>query len=526
MFPWHGKANSLIMNPPVTRSSQQGGGGDGGGTSLFHVPQLRWLPKNTLTTPSETPSLRSRKADISHVVDSPTAPETPMSATPGDQSYEATSDGRSSPPDAAGSDTEQQGADISATSQGGARAGENGMARSSQALGVSLPPGAVLVQRPDDSYRNRPNHGKRLSIKEEIQLFEICNRYSATFGERSKLCEWWKMVAAEYTQALGHPYSWHSVRRKVEIVTKQRQKFLAEQKQNGREDTSDPEWRQILDAWVPVWERFEASEMKRIEIRDSRAQQSKKRKLNASSYGESADPATPTGSPWQQTPQRWEFPRPVAPSQATPNSAPPAPHSHPQMGPPPPPASATPQGVRMPAGYDTMFRPASGQGLPAPGPYPQPHFHSHHQPPPQQAPLADIHDAAAGVDSSVTSAVLETLSKLNKHLEQASKNKPGSTTSSPIVSALAAATASATDDQTEPTASSEDAPTTAKNADSLSSPDSYTLSNRLANLKAELRTEFKAELKKDREQLDEKLDSIQQTQEMILEMLRQEPGRE
>src|SRR3982074_2446543 len=106
MFPWHGK-NSLIRRPLVTVCSQQCGGG-GGGTSLFHVPQLRWLPKNTLTTPSETASLRSPKADISHVVDSPA----PMSATPGDQSYEANSDGRSSPRDAAGSDTDQQDSDM------------------------------------------------------------------------------------------------------------------------------------------------------------------------------------------------------------------------------------------------------------------------------------------------------------------------------------------------------------------------------------------------------------------------------
>ena len=39
-----------------------------------------------------------------------------------------------------------------------------------------------------------------------------------------------------------------------------------------------------------------------------------------------------------------------------------------------------------------------------------------------------------------------------------------------------------------------------------------------------MRAEVRAELEKDRATLEEKLDSVQRTQEMILEMLRQEPA--
>ena len=50
----------------------------------------------------------------------------------------------------------------------------------------------------------------------------------------------------------------------------------------------------------------------------------------------------------------------------------------------------------------------------------------------------------------------------------------------------------------------------------------------LSMLKEELRREMQDELRreigKDRASLEEKLDSVQRTQEMILEMLRQEPA--
>lgn len=43
-------------------------------------------------------------------------------------------------------------------------------------------------------------------------------------------------------------------------------------------------------------------------------------------------------------------------------------------------------------------------------------------------------------------------------------------------------------------------------------------------LRREMREEFRREIEQDRASLEEKLDSVQRTQEMILEMLRQEPA--
>ena len=124
-----------------------------------------------------------------------------------------------------------------------------------------------------DIERSR-KHGKRLTTKEEVSLFEICNRNAHTFGKRSDICNWWRIVAEEFTHAHGRPYSWHSVRRKVEMVTKQRVKFLDDQRSHGltgahlTEDSMNPQWCAVLDAWIPTWQRWEQAETQRIAKRD------------------------------------------------------------------------------------------------------------------------------------------------------------------------------------------------------------------------------------------------------------------
>lgn len=79
----------------------------------------------------------------------------------------------------------------------------------------------------DDSSRQH----RRLTTKEEVALFDICNQNADTFGSRSNLCKWWQSVATEFQRThQGRSYSWHSVRRKVELVTRQRIKFLEDQR--------------------------------------------------------------------------------------------------------------------------------------------------------------------------------------------------------------------------------------------------------------------------------------------------------
>jgi hypothetical protein len=193
--------------------------------------------------------------------------------------------------------------------------------------------------------------------------------------------------------------------------------------------------------------------------------------------------------------------------------------------------------------------------------------------------LSGVENAASGglAESSVTSAVLETLSKLNKHLEQAAAAAGGdkqAASSSPIVAALASAVSgvakvpeNSTSGETatekspaaveqlagEPTNTAHSPTTTnhvsiPSSSSSSSSPSSPSSNNinintsapasttspltvsdlsKLKNeLKQEMQRDFLTELSKIRDSFSERLNSMEQTQAMIIDMLKQEPGRD
>ncbi|OKL59226.1 hypothetical protein UA08_05905 [Talaromyces atroroseus] len=434
----------------------------------------------------------------------------------------------------------------------------------------------------NSAYNIRNNHARRLNTEEEIKLFELCNKNAATFGERSKLCEWWKNIADEFVRTYGGPYSWHSVRRKVDLVTKQRIKYLADLK-NGiiAQDQATEPWRKVLDEWIPTWENFENAEKRRIEVRDAKAATRKRKEPPTAASGSNtptaataataaAAVATPPGViPWQATPQRWAPYMPPGPYGPL---GPSALHPPPHMGPPPQHYPQQP-GLKMPEGYETMFRgphpthPMAGGpgGFPS---YPPPHM----MPPPtpsspspaglipaSQPDQTPSHQQQqqqqlSTSESSLTSAVLETLVKLNKHLEKSS-----GTSSSPIIAALtggattnnnhnkddnrpsgdnkaANAEAETLEESRSETAPSSPSPATNTKPQTLypfSSSSSSTITITTAQLTAlknelrqEFRQEFQLQLEKVRESFTSKLDSLEQAQEMILDMLRQEPGRE
>lgn len=430
-----------------------------GSSSSYQVPQLRWLPsafqRSSNTLPAISSTLRHRASDPS-----PT-PDTPAS------SDNNNSDSRPSSRGIAQHDAPVNEDYISAAGAPAAEQGED--------------PRAIIARfAARAEVDNTPKHGKRLTTKEEVCLFEICNRHSATFGERNKLCDWWQMVTNEFTREQGHPYSWHSVRRKVEVVSKQRIKFLADQRANGGgQDASNPQWRVAVDAWIPTWERFEEAETKRIENRDAR--KGRKRK----------DRPWESSKPWEVTAEPWRAS--AAPSE-TRSIPPPITPTH------PPPSSSSPT-VRLPPGFDTMFTrpPLAGIGESAREEYSSPY-------------------ASTAQDSSVTSAIVETLTKLNKHLDAAASNPR----SSPVISALMASSPShpppASNTELEATANSHES------ANRLDAATATSSSNKLQELKEELRAEFRRELEMDRAALEEKLDAVQRTQELILELLRQEPS--
>lgn len=422
------------------------------------------------------------------------------------------------------------------------------------------------------------HNNRRLNTEEEIKLFEICNKYSATFGERSKLCEWWKTVAEEFVRNYGGPYSWHSVRRKVDIVTRQRIKYLSEMKEGKiANDQATDEWRKVLEEWIPTWEKFENAEKRRIEVRDAKAASRKRKEAPISSPASGSNGSTPkrpaVGSnassvPWQANPQKWASYTPPGPVYGGTFPAPSsAPHQAGHMAPPPPPPPPqlppqfpTPSAeTKMPEGYETMFRgPHAAHPL-----YPHPHMIPYpnmpYPPPPspisatsaQQTPVQSQNERSSQIPTNntalegqqLTSVVIETLNKLNKHLDKADMS------SSRIIAALAGGTSSNNKENNTNKDSSEndiDAnDTSGGTSDTLSSSTSNnkntsmplsptTTTTRLAgeltqlknDLRQEIRAEFEAELTKIRAAFTAKLDSLEQTQEMIMDMLRQEPGRE
>jgi hypothetical protein len=616
MFPWQGEGKSSIMGAtkaPANDSQQQK---ESQGTGLRWRAPSFFQRNRSKETPNTSPGIQQKTSNMPEVVDvdvddnnnhSPND-DTPMSDAPGDD--QRSSESRASQTDGeeegdgidnAEDDEASEGGDIqdtasdnqpaagTSTSAGDGHNDSNKNSTNSPFPATSSPsyPGQPGSSQHVILEANRTYYGKRLNFREQVVLFEICNKYKFSFGERSKLCEWWRTVTEEFCRDINGPYSWHSVRRKVEQVTKQRIKQRSEEEKTT--DSYPDDLCKVVDEFIPVWSKFEASEKRRIEVRDSRAASAKKRKVPPTGVATPRTAPMPPGpAPWHASAQRW---RP-ANSQYTASSSP-----------IPQPQFYTPPGVKMPAGYDTMFHtprngPPTPESVAAPGlpypphtlrpPPPQPRSQSsmlppppppppptHPAAPPQQRPLSGVENAASGgpVESSVTSAVLETLSKLNKHLEQAAAAAGGdkqAASSSPIVAALASAVRGAakvpenstfeetateksptaveqpsgeptntahspttTNHVSIPSSSSSSSPSPSSNNNiNTSAPAStspLTVSN-LSKLKIELKQEmqrdFLTELSKIRDSFSERLDSMEQTQAMIMEMLRQEPGRD
>ncbi|CAG7926671.1 unnamed protein product [Penicillium olsonii] len=342
----------------------------------------------------------------------------------------------------------------------------------------------------DDSSRQH----RRLTTKEEVALFEICNQHADTFGNRSNLCKWWQSIATEFQRTHpGRSYSWHSVRRKVERVTSQRIKFIEDQRNpaantssSAAEELMNPQWLAAVDAWIPTWQRWEEAENRRIAKRDEikkRKQQQPWRELKNEDWRNMSTPSAPS-------------PDVSMLSILPPANDVPASPSPPATIPPvsfldSPSTSATAStSLKLPPGFETMFSNPVQQ-------------------PPSTPPVPPN-------DGRMVSAVLETLGKLNKHLDAAS----GGTEPSPATPVLSALVHAASE-----------TPMQGRRSPRWAQPDlqphpTYGDMERMKEeLRQEMQAQFRRELERSRAVMEEKLDSVQQTQEMILEMLRQEPGR-
>ncbi|CAG8044486.1 unnamed protein product [Penicillium salamii] len=342
----------------------------------------------------------------------------------------------------------------------------------------------------DDSSRQH----RRLTTKEEVALFDICNQHADTFGSRSNLCKWWQSVATEFQRTHhGRSYSWHSVRRKVEVVTRQRIKFLEDRRNrttnapsSAAEELMNPQWLAAVDAWIPTWQRWEESENRRIAKRDEikkRRQPQPWRDSKTEDWRNMSTPPAPSPDITMLGILPTANDIPASPS--PPAAIQPAPF----LDSPSTPASAS-TSLKLPPGFETMF--------------------SNPVQPPPSTP------SAPPGDGRMVSAVLETLGKLNKHLDAASVGTEHSP-ATPVLSALVQA-ASETPSQ------SRRSPRPAQ-LEMQSHPTHGDIERMKEELRQEMQGQFRRELERSRAAMEEKLDSVQQTQEMILEMLRQEPGR-
>ncbi|RMJ25020.1 hypothetical protein PHISP_04112 [Aspergillus sp. HF37] len=392
-------------------------------------------------------------------------------------------------------------------------------------LSTSTLPADDEEEEEDPATANSRRHGKRLTTKEEVLLFEICNAHAAEFGQRSNLCNWWRRVTDEFTRQHGQPYSWHSVRRKVELATKQRIKFLEGKDADdgvaggggggGRgEDVSNPRWRAGVDAWIPTWQRWEQAEAKRIEKRDLRKGRRKRKdrswEESAAADGLSDGGLSGGGGEGSNSNgnKRTQSGAGAGTGSGTQSQ---------QMLPPIAP-------VKLPPGFDSMFQTQphtpSGAGAGA-------FRNGTHNPQMQnqngyQTPYSPS-SGTAPMDSVMMGAMLETLGKLNKRLDATPANPD--LRFSPVTSALVTNAESPSQPQAQGGASG---PSPRAGLEEERKPSLVPLTaESWRKLKEELRQEMQADVQrqveKDREGLEEKLDSVQRTQEMILDMLRQEP---
>ncbi|RJE23901.1 hypothetical protein PHISCL_03765 [Aspergillus sclerotialis] len=505
MYSWHG-TNNRNPNPPP---GAHGRAGPVPSTSTFAVQQqqqqLRWLPSvmpgsqnpqqqvspNLHMGMSRNPDHQSMTVTVENRPESSDTSDTDQDSSPGNNGRVTGGMNASGNSDYA-PQTISHGRGRSGVSAGGGGVGGNMM------RGMGRPMmGELDLDGPDVGGDNTPRkHGKRLTTKEEVTLFDICNRHAPDFGQRSNLCKWWMTVTEEFTQEQGHPYSWHSVRRKVEMVTKQRIKFLEEQRDKGgsSEDLSNPEWRATVDAWIPTWRRWEEAEAKRIERRDSR--KPRKRKDRSWETTESvSDSWTQSASPAMGNNNNNSYSPPAA-TTAVASAV-----QQPVTALPP-----TSKPVKLPPGFESMFpnqtpTPASRAGV-----HPQ-------------APntYQDSSTTTPRMDNNVMTAMLETLNKLNKRLDSGQPNPRAS----PVISALVSNSDSPSQSHGAPSNQTQDDRLTTN----ISSSTGQDIVSKLKEeLRQEMRAELRRELEKDRASLEEKLDSVQRTQDMILEMLRQEPN--
>jgi hypothetical protein len=124
----------------------------------------------------------------------------------------------------------------------------------------------------------------------------------------------------------------------------------------------------------------------------------------------------------------------------------------------------------------------------------------------------------------MASAVLETLGKLNKHLDAASGGGIDVSAASPMITALVQAASESPALPSPRQSQHQQVQPGLQQQPQPQAPTHTQIEQMKEELRQEMRTQFRGELERERIAMEEKLDSVQRTQDLILEMLRQEPA--
>src|SRR6266487_4924088 len=94
-------------------------------------------------------------------------------------------------------------------------------------------------------------------LGDEILLFQLCLQHSESF--RSSLRnrkQFWIKISGLFERTAKRPYSWQSVKRKIEDLTSKR-KVILEAEETGTTQISEDPLDQVIDQWLEIWNAAE-----------------------------------------------------------------------------------------------------------------------------------------------------------------------------------------------------------------------------------------------------------------------------
>lgn len=249
----------------------------------------------------------------------------------------------------------------------------------------------------------------------------------------------------------------------------------------------NPDWVAALDIWIPTWKRFDEAETERIARRDHAIRRRTTRgQWRSTGVQDDMFRRSLSHSPETELIALRRSYLDGIRAEAAENTADTTDGGVP-FGSPSPPA---PMSVRLPPGYENMFSAIQSTAQPSP---------------PTQASLPAQASTQAQISTPLTFVPFTSTEEFIQEADSARIPTPNTDTQAePVIPTV------------EP--AFEDNVSDFQDSQDLEPADVVRMKE---DLRQEMRAEWRLELERSRAALEEKLDSVQKTQEMILEMLRQ-----